>query len=134
MKEFQLSQAIAGTRYVPNFFSHHLCTDGQILLANGRNVYIRSEAEDEWLRCFTYDSPIVGIYPSAGSKNQDARIVTVTQSSVETLKYDSEEKALVQGQSQAIPGRVEGSRYCDQKWGYPNVLIMTCENPKNQSS
>ena len=121
-------------KYVPNFFSHHLCTDDQILLVNGSNIYIRSEAEDEWLQCITYDSPIVGIYPSAGSTDQDARIVAVTETTVEMLKYDSEEKSFVQGQSQAIPGRVEGSRYCDQKWGFPNVLIMTCEDPKNQSS
>ena len=62
-------------RPVEDFFSQRLSTDGLfssglssvdglLLLANGSNVYARSESQQEWLECIKLDAPIIAMYPT----------------------------------------------------------------------
>ena len=76
-----------------------------MLLVFENNVYLRNERKSEWLQAVTFDSLIVDLYSIDTEKNQQAKFICITETTIETLSVVQDKEVIGREQEVVLPGK-----------------------------
>ena len=81
------SQTFALCPYVRSFFTHCVSARELVLHVYGSSIYLRHDRREEWLQCFTLNSPILTLYSidTDGNCESETRFICVTETTIELL-------------------------------------------------
>ena len=76
-----------------------------MLLVFENNVYLRNERKSEWLQVINFDSLIVDLYSIDTEKDQQTKLICITETTIETLSVLQDIEVIGREQEVVLPGK-----------------------------
>ena len=77
-----------------------------MVFVNGSAIYVRSETSEDWYQSIVFDAQIIALYPLNEDQEEDARMLCITEDSIQTMELDQKKERPVCGQEIKLPGEV----------------------------
>ena len=95
-------------------------------------MYIRNETRSEWIDGFMLDAPIIALYSISESEDQEAKIICISETSIETWGVDQSKQRIIPAKKRILSLKVISARQSEQAWGDSNILLLTVNNDADE--
>ena len=75
-----------------------------MIFVNGSVIYVRKQVSTEWHQPIEFYAQIIALYPLDEDQDKDARMLCITEDSIQTMELDHKKEGLDRGQKIKLPG------------------------------